>query len=75
MSSPAAAGVALLIRQYFSDTSNTYWSSLCNSAYKSCKPFVPSGVLVKALLLHSGSSMVRITSLQYDKEIVVVHLE
>jgi len=57
MASPGAAGVALLIRQYFMDTTNAFWSLLCNKAYRNCNPFEPSGVLVKAVLLHSGTQM------------------
>lgn len=55
MSSPAAAGVALLIRQFFVDPSKKFWTRTCKFPYKFCKSFTPSGVLVKAALLHSGS--------------------
>lgn len=58
MSAPAAAGSALLVREYFSDTTKRFWTAVCNSAYRLCLPFTPSGVLVKAILLHSGSQMV-----------------
>jgi Subtilase family len=57
MASPAAAGVAALIRQYFIDRSKKFWSTICKSRYSFCKPFIPSGVLVKAVLLHSGKPM------------------
>lgn len=57
MASPAAAGMALLIRQYFTDTTNRFWTGICNTSYRSCKAFSPSGALVKALLIHSGSAM------------------
>lgn len=56
MAAPAAAGAALLVRQYFADAS--FWKSMCNTAYSSCTRFTPSGVLVKAVLLHSGEPMV-----------------
>jgi subtilisin family serine protease len=55
MASPAAAGAAVLIRQYFMDVK--FWKSHCKPSYNSCKVFTPSGVLLKAMLLHSGSKM------------------
>lgn len=57
MASPTAAGSATLIRQYFVDHQNKFWTQMCNSFYKFCKAFTPSGVLVKAMILHSGSAM------------------
>ena len=57
MASPVAAGTAALIRQYFIDQSFSFWTKHCNSAYAFCRPFTPSGVLVKATLLHSGTAM------------------
>jgi len=66
MSCPVAAGAALLIRQYFSDSS--FWSSLCNSAYSQCQSgaFDPSGYLVKAVILHSGIAMHRYSTTDFD---------
>jgi hypothetical protein len=57
MAAPGAAGIAAIIRQYFIDAEGTYWSAICNQNYASCYPFGsgPSGVLVKAILLHSGN--------------------
>ena len=55
MASPAAAGAAALMRQYFMD--EKFWKSVCNPTYATCKVFPPSGVLLKALILHSGTSM------------------
>ena len=60
MASPSAAGAACLVRQYFID--NSFWNSVCSPGKKSgspsgCQSFTPSGVLVKAILLHSGSQM------------------
>jgi len=52
---PGAAGSAALIMDYF--TNSNFWSSTCNSAYTLCQSFTPSGVLMKAIVLHSGSSM------------------
>lgn len=57
MATPTAAGNAILVRQYFKGTENNFWTSKCNSNYAFCKNFVPSGVLVKAVILHSGSQM------------------
>jgi hypothetical protein len=57
MASPAAAGAALLVRQYFMDTNKRFWTKACNVKYNSCKVFTPSGALVKAILLHSGSAL------------------
>ena len=55
MASPAAAGAAALIRQYFMESK--YWQRVCRSNYQSCGAFAPSGVLMKALVLHSGTPM------------------
>lgn len=52
MATPAAAGVALLVRQYFSD--DRFWAAVCRSSYRSCRAFTPTGVLVKAMLIHSA---------------------
>lgn len=63
MAAPAVAGAALLVRQYFSDNSDgsPFWKSTCSSSqYANCMSddgFTPSGVLVKAVLIHSGSTM------------------
>ena len=57
MASPAAAGLALLIRQYFIDSNSQFYLPVCLSSYKFCKSFSPSGVLIKAILLHSGQQM------------------
>ncbi len=57
MASPSAAGSALLVRQYFMDTSGRFWSGRCKQSYRSCHDFAPSGPLVKAVLIHSNSPM------------------
>jgi hypothetical protein len=57
MASPAAAGAALLVRQYFIDVNKQFYLAICNYHYNFCKSFTPSGVLVKAILLHSGNPM------------------
>jgi hypothetical protein len=43
MATPVAAGVALLLRQYFMDDS--FWNRFCNKKYRFCSggSFVPSG--------------------------------
>lgn len=55
MASPAAAGAAALIMQYLRD--DRFWAKNCNSIYWFCKPLFPSGLLLKAFLLHSGTAM------------------
>lgn len=57
MAAPASAGTALLVRQYFEDKNHQFWLATCSSAYTSCVSFSPSGVLVKAVLLHAGEPM------------------
>lgn len=57
MASPAAAGSAALIRQYFMDNNRRFWTAICKSGYRSCKAFTPTGYLVKALIIHSGMQM------------------
>ena len=60
MAAPAAAGSALLVRQYFVDKNSQFWLAMCDSTYTSCSSdgFKPSGVLVKAILLHAGEKMI-----------------
>jgi hypothetical protein len=55
MASPGAAGTAALVRQYFTDAN--FWSKSCEFGDPSCHSFVPSGVLIKTLMIHSGQSM------------------
>eukprot|EP01041_Mallomonas_annulata_P002618 gene2618-5114_t len=55
MASPSAAGVAALIIQYFQDA--RFWKQWCNIKYPSCAVFTPSGVLIKAIILHSAVPM------------------
>lgn len=59
MASPGAAGVALLIRQYFMDTSTRFWKGYCDQSEWFCKSFTPSGFLIKAVILHAGQGMNR----------------
>jgi hypothetical protein len=51
MASPAAAGNAVLIQEYF--TNGHYPSGIKNEADK----FIPSGALIKAVLIHSGKKI------------------
>eukprot|EP01041_Mallomonas_annulata_P004992 gene4992-9980_t len=66
MATPVVAGIALQLRQYFMDES--FWASICNPIYSSCQlgAFTPSGYLLKALLLHSGSTMKRYSTTDFD---------
>lgn len=59
MAAPAAAGTALLIRQFFMD--KAFWAATCSHALPRCRAgaFVPSGYLVKAVFLHSGRGIAR----------------
>lgn len=51
MASPAAAGFALKVREYFMN--GYYPSGKANSA----DAFVPSGALIKAIMIHSGQNL------------------
>ncbi len=60
MASPGVAGVSALIRQYLMER----WHAICLSITQlfaspndQCKNFIPSGMLTKAILLHSGQGM------------------
>jgi hypothetical protein len=55
MASPSAAGSAALMRQYFIDP--LFWATQCEPTDPFCRPFTPSGVLLKTMLLHSGAKM------------------
>jgi hypothetical protein len=58
MATPAAAGIGLLLRQYFQDPQHKFWTAVCNPSYRTCQSFSPSGSLIKAILAHSGSPMI-----------------
>ena len=69
---PAAAGIALMIRQYFEDDQAVFWLAVCASKYQACSSsFVPSGVLVKAVLLHAGGAMNQYFDTASSQEIVL----
>lgn len=59
MATPGAAGNGILIRQYFMDPNRKFWRAVCNTAYRSCKSFIPSGPLIKAIGIHSGTRMTK----------------
>lgn len=70
MASPAAAGAALLIRQYFQDKDKKFWTKACNpSDDLFCTAFTPTGMLLKALLIHSGESMSLYREGNSDKDV------
>ncbi len=63
MATPVAAGAALLVRQYFMDIEQKFWTANCRSDYASiCKGIVPSGVFVKAAIIHSGANSMAVNS-------------
>lgn len=57
MATPATAGTAAVIRQYFEDP--RFWQATCNPSYALCAggAFSPRGATVKAALIHSGEAM------------------
>ncbi|CAM9359817.1 unnamed protein product, partial [Ectocarpus fasciculatus] len=57
MATPAVAGNAAIIRQFFEVAS--YWGASCNVSYSKCGKFSPRGATVKAMLIHSGETMTR----------------
>jgi len=67
MATPAAAASCALIRQYFRD--RKFWASSCRKAYHNCAPFTPSGVLIKAILLHSATPVKQFNALRTEDKI------
>jgi hypothetical protein len=63
MATPAVAGTAALIRQYFSGdagddlSDGSVYQRVCRSSYPLCRVFSPRGATVKAMLIHSGEAM------------------
>jgi hypothetical protein len=59
MATPAMGGTAALVQQYFRDDS--FWNKFCNVSYPFCRSkqqvFIPSGPLIKAVLIQSGVQM------------------
>lgn len=68
MATPVTAGTALLVRQFFMDP--LMWGAACGTLNEFClrKAFEPSGFLLKALLIHSGSAVARYSDPAYDAE-------
>ena len=77
MATPATAGIAAQIRQYFEDP--IFWAAMCGSGGAStfvqnsdlCAggAFSPRGATVKALLVHSGEPMTRYNGIEgYTRE-------
>lgn len=64
MATPAAAGAAATIRQYFQDTS--FWAQMCNKTYSKCGTFTPKGATIKAMLIGSGHPMTDYKPNGYD---------
>jgi len=66
MSTPIAAGVALLIRQFYYDSA--FWAATCDTTQSMCAAgaFSPSGYLVKATILHSGRGLGRYSTSDFD---------
>ena len=50
MATPAVAGAAALVTQYFADP--LFWAANCYLMYPMCFAFQPSGSLVKAVIVH-----------------------
>lgn len=66
MATPATAGIAAQIRQYFEDSA--FWATICSESMSNlvmesslclAGAFSPRGATVKALLVHSGEPMAR----------------
>merc|ERR1711939_615104 len=55
MATPAVAGAAALIQDYFKDA--TKWAAMCHTKYHKCKAVKPTGIVVKTILLHSGQDI------------------
>ena len=55
MATPVAAGAAVLVRQYFENS--TFWEKNCRQTYSFCGSFSPRGATVKAVLINSGKAM------------------
>jgi subtilisin family serine protease len=67
MATPVVAGMAVLLRQYFMDP--RFWASLCDERHVACtrgQGLVPSGYLLKGLLLHSCRAVKRYSDTVYD---------
>jgi hypothetical protein len=63
MATPLVSGLVLLARQYFN---GGLWKSLCRSDYASCINFMPSGMLSKALIIHSAEGVKQYSHSDFD---------
>lgn len=62
MATPAVAGSALLVREYF----RTKYGAVCRGEYSDCGNFEPSGVLAKAIIIHSAFGLSSYSSSEFD---------
>ncbi|CAM9286969.1 unnamed protein product, partial [Ectocarpus fasciculatus] len=62
MATPAVAGSALLVREYF----RTKYGAVCRGEYSDCRNFEPSGVLAKAIIIHSAFGLSSYSSSEFD---------
>ena len=69
MATPAVAGTALLVREYF----RTKYGSVCRGEYSDCGNFEPSGVLAKAILIHSAFGLSSYSSSDFDSRTAESH--
>ena len=71
MATPLTAGTALLVRQYYENS--TFWQANCATGYSTCVSgaFSPSGYLVKATILHSGEAITRYAAPVDDLPVVL----
>lgn len=63
MATPLVSGLALLARQYFN---GGMWKSVCRSQYTSCVNFMPSGMLSKAVIIHSAEGVNQYSHQDFD---------
>lgn len=69
MATPAVAGAALLVREYF----KTKYGTVCRPEYHDCGEFEPSGVLTKAILIHSAFGLNSYSSMDFDSRTTEPH--
>ena len=64
MATPVVAGSALLLRDYFLNV----WSSVCSPLYAYCTSFLPSGYLLKAIIIHSAQAVEEYSESAFDSK-------
>jgi hypothetical protein len=62
MATPAVAGTALLVREYF----RTIWATVCRQNYQQAAAFTPSGVLTKCIIAHSAYGLDTYSTSEFD---------